>query len=79
MGNRAKGKPREPVYDRTLLYGMPAIARYLEVSVGTVHRWKRTQGFPMGKLPGGVWCTSTELIDRWILARDPMTIVDTEV
>lgn len=63
-------------YDRTLLYGLPVIAAYMGVGVTTVRRWYRKEGFPLGKLPKGWWATSTELIDRWLLARDPARHTD---
>jgi hypothetical protein len=57
-------------YDRTLLYGLPEIARYTGFCVMTIRRWKNKHGFPIYKLPDGVWQTSTELIDRWGMARE---------
>ena len=35
----------------------------------TVRRWVDEQGFPACKLPNGEWCTTSTLIDQWILAR----------
>lgn len=58
-------------YDRTLLYGLPQIAAYMGYSVQTIHRWIRKEAFPVGKLPEGVWMTSTEMIDRWLMVRNP--------
>jgi hypothetical protein len=59
----------ETKYDRTILYGLSDIAKYVDFSIGTVRRWKRREGFPMAKLPNGVYMSSTELVDRWVLAR----------
>lgn len=56
-------------YDRTLLYGLPEIARYMDFSVSTIIRWKQRHAFPISKLPDGAYATSTELVDRWLLAR----------
>jgi hypothetical protein len=58
-------------YDRTLLYGLPAIGAYMGYSVRTIGRWIHREGFPAGKLPEGVWMSSTELVDRWLMTRNP--------
>lgn len=57
--------------DRTLLRGMSAVSKYTQYSLSTIRRWTRQHALPLGKLPDGTWVTSTELIDRWILARRP--------
>lgn len=62
---------QEAKYDRTLLYGLPEIAAYIRMSVPTARRWIRQEALPVGKLPDGRWVTSTELIDRWVEARNP--------
>jgi len=58
-------------YDRTLLYGLPAIGKYVGYTTQTLYRWIRKEAFPAGKLPEGVWMSSTELIDRWLMTRNP--------
>ena len=63
-------------YDRSLLYGLPAIAAYTGFTVQTVRRWHYRHGFPLYKLPDGVWQTSTELIDRWGMARENVRLRD---
>ncbi len=58
-----------PYVDRTILIGAELIADYVQMKHETVKRWRRKEAFPMAKMPDGRWFTSTELIDRWILAR----------
>lgn len=58
-------------YDRTLLYGLPAIAAYMGYSVSTIQRWIRREAFEVGKMPDGTWCTSTAMVDLWLMARNP--------
>jgi len=55
--------------DRTLIQGLSAVTKYTGYSLSTIRRWAKHHAFPIGKLPDGSWITSTELIDRWILAR----------
>ena len=66
-------------YDRTTLYGLPAIAAYLGYTPQTIRRWKSKHGFPLYKMPDGVWQTSTELIDRWGMARENVRLDNREV
>ncbi len=66
----AHKRPERPDYDRTMIYGLEAVAAYMRYAPGTVRRWKRHHGFPLFKMPVGVWATSTELIDRWLMSRD---------
>ena len=61
----------ERQYDRTLLYGLPQIAAYTGYTTKTIGLWIRRHGFPAGKLPEGIWCTSTAMIDLWLMARNP--------
>ena len=76
---RLKGQlkaPSEPLgrvskYDSVLLYGADAIAEYMGCSAWTVRQWIARQGFLAGKLPNGMWASSTALIDNWIMARNP--------
>lgn len=65
-------KDQEPAYDRVLIYGIPAMAKYCGIVPSTMHKWLRRHEFPAGKLPDGAWCTSTGLIDQWLLARNPL-------
>lgn len=58
-------------FDRTLLQGLPTIARYVGKCLTTVRKWYTHHGFPIGKLPNGDWVSSTALIDEWIRSRDP--------
>lgn len=58
-------------YDRQLIHGAERIASYLGVTLSTLHRWRKYQSLPVSKFPGGCLVTSTELIDRWLLARTP--------
>jgi hypothetical protein len=59
-------------HDRSLLYGMPKICAYMGCSDTTLRSWVRKHAFPAAKMPNGAWVTSTELIDRWILSRNPL-------
>lgn len=58
-------------YDRQLIHGADRIAEYLGITLTTLHRWRKYQSLPVSKFPGGCLVTSTELIDRWLLARTP--------
>ena len=69
----SKCKPHTK-YDRSILYGLDEIAGYLGVCTMTVRRWRLHHGFPMYKLPAGAWQTSTELIDRWGMARENVRV-----
>lgn len=66
---RCKASLDEAYLDRTIIYGADRIAEYVSRKQLTVVRWRRKEAFPMAKAPDGRWFTSTELIDRWILAR----------
>ncbi len=78
MGRR-KGQlhgPHEPLgrvwpYDRCLLYGAAAICAYMGFSQSTLRSWIKHQAFPVAKMPDGRWVTSTQLIDNWIVSRNP--------
>ncbi len=52
-----------------LLETRKQIAKYCNRSTTTISTWIRIHGFPASKLPNGNLVTSTDLIDKWILAR----------
>ena len=66
-------------YDRSLLYGVKAIAAYMRFSEASVHKWIRKDGFPAGKLPNGLWASSTAMIDQWLMCRNPYNRLPSEV
>jgi hypothetical protein len=76
---RMKGQikcPSEPLgrvsrYDRCLLYGATQISDYMGCNPSTLRSWIRNHAFPAAKMPNGAIVSSTELIDRWILSRNP--------
>jgi hypothetical protein len=76
---RLKGQLKAPTeafqalkrYDRTLLYGLPVICDYLGCNPTTLRSWVRKHSFPAAKLPNGCWMSSTQLIDNWIVSRNP--------
>lgn len=45
------------------------MARLFGRSERTLWRWIRDHGFPAAMLPSGHMCTSTTLIDLWLLGR----------
>ncbi len=49
--------------------GLDAIGRLFCRSRWTVKRWIDEEGFPAAWLPNGEWCTTTTLIDQWLLNR----------
>jgi hypothetical protein len=52
-----------------IIIGVAAMARLFGRSERTLWRWIREQGFPAAMLPSGHMCTSTTLIDLWLLGR----------
>ena len=52
-----------------LLIGWPAIQTYMRHRLSTIQRWRDKFDFPISVLPGGNVCTTTSLIDAWLLAR----------
>jgi hypothetical protein len=52
-----------------MLYGLREIAEYMRYSEDTIAKWAKKHAFPIIKTPDGLYMSSTELIDRWILAR----------
>ena len=59
------------LYDRVVIHGLINIAGYMGCTPSTVQRWIRKYSFPAAKLPNGGYATTTELIDRWLLSRNP--------
>ncbi len=58
-------------WDRTILYGAKDICSYMGFSEFTLRAWIKKHSFPVAKMPNGNWLTSTQLIDDWIVARNP--------
>ena len=52
-----------------IVIGVAAMARLFGRSERTIWRWIRDYGFPAATLPSGHLCTSTTLIDLWLLGR----------
>lgn len=52
-----------------LLIGWDAIITYMRHKLTTLQRWRAKYDFPVSILPGGNVCTTTSLIDAWLLAR----------
>jgi len=76
--SRLKGQlkaPKEPLspsfnpFGSYVFHGAPEIARYMRCTPPTIYQWVKKHAFPACKMPGGSLCTTTGLIDRWILAR----------
>ncbi len=49
--------------------GLDAIGRLFGRTRWTIRRWIDEENFPAAWLPNGQWCTTTTLIDQWILDR----------
>ena len=49
-----------------LIEGLEEIGRRCGRHKNTVSNWIKYHGFPAGKLPDGRWCTTANLIDKWL-------------
>ena len=63
------GHCKSPVGSNGIVIGVAAMARLFGRSERTLWRWIREHGFPAAMLPSGHMCTSTTLIDLWLLGR----------
>ena len=63
MNAQAPPMPSRPVV------GLDAIGQLFGRTRWTIRRWIDEEDFPAAWLPNGQWCTTTTLIDRWILDR----------
>ena len=63
------GHYKAPVGSNGIVIGVAAISRLFGRSERTLWRWIRDYGFPAAMLPSGHICTSTTLIDLWLLGR----------
>ncbi len=52
-----------------ILVGLDAIGAAFHRSRWTIRRWIDEESFPAAWLPNGQWCTTTTLIDQWLLNR----------
>lgn len=55
--------------DSDLLYGMPAIARHLNIRPRQAHHLKEKGGLPVFEL-GGVLCARRSTLNAWIVERE---------
>jgi hypothetical protein len=44
---------------------MKSICDYVNRSAPTVLKWIRVDGFPAGRICGGIWESDTDLVDKW--------------
>jgi hypothetical protein len=63
------GHYKAPVGSGGIVIGVASMARLFGRSERTLWRWIRDHGFPAARLPSGHMCTSTTLIDLWLLGR----------
>ena len=63
------GHYKSPTGTGGIVIGVAAIARLFGRSERTLWRWIREDGFPAATLPSGHMCTSSTLIDLWLLGR----------
>jgi hypothetical protein len=63
------GHCKAPVGSNGIVIGVTAMSRLFGRSERTLWRWIRNHGFPAAMLPSGHMCTSTTLIDLWLLGR----------
>jgi len=63
------GHCKAPVGSGGIVIGVAAMARLFGRSERTLWRWIRDYGFPDAMLPSGHLCTSSTLIDLWLLGR----------
>ncbi len=54
--------------------GLDAIGQLFGRTRWTIRRWIDEEDFPAAWLPNGQWCTSTTLIDQWLLDRAAASI-----
>lgn len=52
-----------------ILVGVRSICAYVRIGAATFYRWHQAEDFPAMRTPAGRWCTSSGLIDEWILTR----------
>lgn len=55
--------------DQKVLVGVRSICAYVRIGAATFYRWHQAEEFPAMRTPDGRWCTSTGLIDGWIVTR----------
>jgi len=48
---------------------LQGIATVLEKHPNTIRNWISNHGFPAARTPGGVYITTDQLINQWIMAR----------
>jgi len=58
-----------PTPSGPVVVGLDSIGRLFGRTRWTIARWIREEDFPAAWLPNGQWCTTTTLIDRWLLDR----------
>ncbi len=58
-----------PAPSGPILVGLDAIGAAFQRSRWTIRRWIDEEDFPAAWLPNGQWCTTTTLIDQWLLDR----------
>ena len=52
-----------------ILVGVRSICAYVRIGNSTFYRWHQVEDFPAMRTPDGRWCTSSGLIDGWIVTR----------
>ncbi len=63
---------------RYALVGLDAIGGAFGRSRQTARRWINEYDFPASRFPSGAWCTTTALIDGWVLDRRGIAKADGE-
>lgn len=63
----------QPQNDSDLLYGMPAIARHLNIRPRQAHHLKEKGGLPVFDL-GGVLCARRSTLNAWITERERVSL-----
>lgn len=53
-----------------VVIGLADIAAMFGVTTRTIRNWRQKEGFPIARLPSGVWCLSLGLLDVWLAERN---------
>lgn len=69
----------EYVPEGYLVMGLENIAGLFGVTSRTIRNWRVKEGFPIARLPSGIWVLSLGLLDVWLQKRHDMDVYCREV
>lgn len=65
-----------PDKDKEVIYGIKAIAAYMDRHPNTIRNWMQRHAFPASKMPNGWFITTKSLINQWIVAGHKIEMQD---